>query len=223
MKVVRKGSVGLRVIGVKSSGQRRVGDLQQQVVLPEAERKGDPEDGERDDDPGPQLVEVLDERQPVLRGDGLDPGHPCPSAALVGDYLALDRLGGLGLGLGGHASPAPAREPCRRCRSSSSSWSPLIEPRNSRIPLPRERPSSGQALGAEDDERDDQHDQDFEWSDIRHGRDGNAGPGRSDQARPQRVRTCRLPAARLPRSSGRSGSGSAPPGPGTCCRCCSEP
>ena len=122
-------------------GQRRVGDVEQQVVLPEAERQRDAEDRQRDDHPAAKLVEVLDEGQAVLVRDRLERGPSAgPSGPLVGDYLALDRLG-LGLGL------ATARSSRISSSSSSSSLSPVTEPLNSRIPLPSERPSSGRRLG----------------------------------------------------------------------------
>ena len=41
--------------------ERVVRDPKQQVVLPEAEAERDPKRRERDDDPRPQLVEVIDE------------------------------------------------------------------------------------------------------------------------------------------------------------------
>ena len=71
-----KGSVTPKVSSLLVvAGQRAGGDFQQQVVLPEAERQGDAEDDEADDDAGAQLVEVLDEGEPVLVGDRPDPGH----------------------------------------------------------------------------------------------------------------------------------------------------
>ena len=51
------------------AGQRLVGDVEQPGVLPEAEREGDRERGDRDDDARAELVEVLDEREPVLEVD----------------------------------------------------------------------------------------------------------------------------------------------------------
>ena len=220
-----KGSVGPRVIGVKSSGQRRVGDLQQQVVLPEAERQGDAEDGERDDDPVAQLVEVLDEGEPVLVGDGLEPGHSRPPQLRLSATTSPST--------GSAASPSPLAGGFARSSSgtlSSVSVSVVLvlvvaADRAAELadPLAQRAAQLRQALGPEHDERDDQDDQDFEWSDVRHDRNGNAGSGRSDQAGPEWVRTCRLRGARCPRSSGRSGSASAPPGPGTCCRSRSDP
>ena len=47
-------------------GQRHARQFEQQLVLPEAERERDAEDGDRDDDAGAQLVEVLDEAQLIL-------------------------------------------------------------------------------------------------------------------------------------------------------------
>ncbi len=46
--------------------QRAGGDFQQQVVLPEAERKGDAEDDQADDYARAQLVEVLDEAELIF-------------------------------------------------------------------------------------------------------------------------------------------------------------
>ena len=64
-------------------------------------------------------------------------------ASLLGDYLALDGLDRLGLGLG-----------LRLLQLAQLLvllvllvCSPLTEPRNSRIPLPRDLPSSGSRFG----------------------------------------------------------------------------
>ncbi len=46
--------------------QRVVDQRQKPMVLPEAEAEGDPEGEQRDDDPGPQLVEVADQAQVVV-------------------------------------------------------------------------------------------------------------------------------------------------------------
>ena len=51
---------------VVAGGQRPAREFQQQVVLPEAERQGDAEDREGDDDARAQLVEVLDEAHLIL-------------------------------------------------------------------------------------------------------------------------------------------------------------
>jgi hypothetical protein len=60
---------------VPIAGKRGVGDVEQVVVLPEAEREGHHEGGYRDDDPRAELVEVFDEREPVLEVDRPEPGH----------------------------------------------------------------------------------------------------------------------------------------------------
>ena len=57
------------------AGQRCVGDIQQPAVLPEAEREGDRKRRDRDEDPRAKLVQVLDERDPVLEADRPNPGH----------------------------------------------------------------------------------------------------------------------------------------------------
>jgi len=58
-------------------GQRPGGDFEEEVVLPEAERQGDTEDDEADDDPEAQLVEVLYKAEAILVRDRLDAaGHP---------------------------------------------------------------------------------------------------------------------------------------------------
>ena len=62
MSVVVNGSVTPKVISfLWPAGQRTAGDFEQQVVLPEAERQGDAEDDQADDDAGAELVEMLDE------------------------------------------------------------------------------------------------------------------------------------------------------------------
>ncbi len=137
------------------AGQRPGGDFQQQMVLPEAEGQGDAEDDQADDDAGAQLVEVLDQGEPVLVGDRPDRGpsrrlsggrgRPVSSSAL----LLGRRLGG---SIGGWAGSISS------CGSGSSWSSPLTEPRNSRIPRPSERAELRQAFRPEDDEGDDQDD-----------------------------------------------------------------
>ena len=67
VRVVVNGSVTPKVISlVWPFGQRPGGEFQQQVVLPEAQRQGDAEDREGDDDAGTQLIEVLDEAHLIL-------------------------------------------------------------------------------------------------------------------------------------------------------------
>ena len=56
-------------------GNRVVGDVEQGLVLPEAERHRDHQRRDADDDPGAKLVEVLDEGEAILMADGLDAGH----------------------------------------------------------------------------------------------------------------------------------------------------
>ena len=58
--------------------QRPGGDFEQQVVLPEAEGQRDSEDDQADDDPGAQLVEVLDQGETILVGHRPYPGHRRP-------------------------------------------------------------------------------------------------------------------------------------------------
>ena len=123
-----------------------------------------------------QLVEVLDEGEPILVGDRPERG---PS-------------GGLSCGRGRPARPRrPARRggfggsiASRRCgSSSSSSWlSPLTEPRNSRIPLPRRAAQLRQAFRPEDDQGDDQDDRELEGSDVSASTHGNGREARSDHA-----------------------------------------
>ena len=60
------------------AGERRVGDVEQRLVLPEAERRDDHEGDAAEDQPAAQLVEVLDERHPVVEVGCLDPRHRWP-------------------------------------------------------------------------------------------------------------------------------------------------
>ena len=124
------------------AGQRPLGDFQQQVVLPEAERQGDAEDDDADDQPGAQLVEVLDEGEAILVGDRLDAaGHPRRPLSWSCCGRSPRRRG--------RREPWPTPTRGRLGASSSSSWSfsPPIEPLNSRMPRPRLRPSSGSRFG----------------------------------------------------------------------------
>jgi hypothetical protein len=50
-------------------GEGEAGEIEQQVVLPEAEHKRHPEYGGADDQPVAQLVEVLDERVAISAGN----------------------------------------------------------------------------------------------------------------------------------------------------------
>ncbi len=62
-------------------------------ALPEAEREGDAEGGEGDDQPVPELVEMLDEGQLILVGNRPDSaGHRARLGTFVGDRLALAGL-----------------------------------------------------------------------------------------------------------------------------------
>ena len=134
-------------------GQRVVGDVEQQRVLPEAEREGDAERQQRDDHPVAQLVEVIDESQPIveLGACRLQARHGVTGARAadahvraVLDDLALDGLRArLGLWLKADISSF-----ARSAFSSSSSLLfPVIESLNSRMPLPSDEPSSGSRLG----------------------------------------------------------------------------
>ena len=68
----------------------------------------------------------------------------------------------------GRASLAVVRSSGAYSSSSSSSRreSPLSESLNSRIPWPIERPDLGQALRAEHDQGDDEHDDELAWADV---------------------------------------------------------
>src|SRR5690606_16845530 len=114
-------------------GKRARGDIEEEVVLPEAEGEGDAEDGDADDDPGPQLVEVLDEAEAVVGGDR-------PDAARHRPQLRLSRTTSSSAGLELLAPPGVVSPPGasrRRGSSSSSPFSPLTLLRNSRMPRPR--------------------------------------------------------------------------------------
>ena len=78
------GSVTPKVIScLWPLGSGLLGDFQQQVVLPEAERQGDGEDDQADDQAVAQLVEVLDQAQLVFVGDRPDAArHPEPRPGL---------------------------------------------------------------------------------------------------------------------------------------------
>src|SRR4051794_6445181 len=64
--------------------ERLVEDLEQPVVLPEAEAEGDGQRDRADDEPRPQLAEVVDDREPVLVADGPERGGHAPPYALAG-------------------------------------------------------------------------------------------------------------------------------------------
>ena len=70
--------------------QRPAGDFQQQVVLPEAERKRDAEDDGTDDDAAAQLVEVLNQAELVLMGDRPDAARAIPPGL---SFFVADDLG----------------------------------------------------------------------------------------------------------------------------------
>ena len=55
--------------------ERLVDDLEQEVVLPAAERPRGHEHDDAEDQPRSQLAQVLDERQPVLIADRPDARH----------------------------------------------------------------------------------------------------------------------------------------------------
>ena len=64
--MVKKGSVGLKRERLEITGQGLVGDLEQLVVLPEAEHHREHEHRGGDDDPRAQLVEMLDQRHAIV-------------------------------------------------------------------------------------------------------------------------------------------------------------
>ncbi len=69
--------VGRRIGGV---GQRAVEQVQQRLVLPEAEPEGDDERDRDDDQSLAQLVEMVDDAEPVLVTDGAEnSGHRSPT------------------------------------------------------------------------------------------------------------------------------------------------
>ena len=94
--------------------------------------------------PGAQLVEVLDEGEPVLVGDRPDAaGHRRASAAVVGDRSRRSARPARRAAAAADSSSAASSG----SSSSSSSCSPVTEPLNSRMPRPRLLPSSGRRLG----------------------------------------------------------------------------
>ena len=90
---MKNGSVTPKVIGSRPSGQRPVGDREQQVVLPEAEADRDDEHARGDDDPRAQLVEVLDDAELVVVAGLASPVSRTHCLRAVGDDLALDGSG----------------------------------------------------------------------------------------------------------------------------------
>ena len=155
MSVVVKGSVTPKVSSSSwSLGSGAGGDLEQQVVLPEAERQGDAEDDDADDDPGAQLVEVLDQGEAVLVGDRPDAGHRvAPQRRSWRDRLALG-----------------ARSVGTRASSMRRSLVLVVVAADRAAELadaPAQRAAElGQALRPEDDQGDDQDDRDLEGSDV---------------------------------------------------------
>ena len=168
MSVVVKGSVTPKVISfLWSSGSGPEAISSSRWFCQKQSARATPKTTQADDRcRRAQLVEVLDEGELILVGDR-------PDAA--GHRAALSR------GRGRPASPSapslgarlrwPAIAPGLRRASSSSS--PLTEPLNSRMPLPSERPSSGQPFGPEDDQGDDQDDRDLHGSDVSASTHGN--------------------------------------------------
>src|SRR4029453_10133407 len=92
-------------LGERRLLERPVEDLEDRVVLPEADAEGHREADQADDDARPQLVEVLDETEAVVVADGPQcGGHSrygrkvglAARGLAVGDHLAVDGRGLLG-------------------------------------------------------------------------------------------------------------------------------
>ena len=90
-----------------------------------------------DDEPRAQLVEVLDDREPILVDDRPDTASHADRPRLVRSVCSADVAGS------GFCSASSARWQL----DSSSLSLPVTESLNSRMPLPSERPRSGSRLG----------------------------------------------------------------------------
>src|SRR5581483_6241226 len=148
----------LQVVPVEVLGQGVVGDLQQQVVLPEAEPAGHHQYHRRDDDAVAQLIQMLDERQLIVELRRPHTGHG--SGSLVGNDLALDGLIGI--------LRALDRRRLRRLFlfvvvSLAGDRSPDLADA-----LAHRAPQLRQALRPEDHEGDDEDDDQLEWSHVWH-------------------------------------------------------
>ena len=73
--VVVNGSATPKVIGVRSPGSGALAMSSSRLFCQKQSAEGDRERDDRDDDARAKLVEVLDEREPVLEVDRPQPGH----------------------------------------------------------------------------------------------------------------------------------------------------
>ena len=69
--------------------QRPVEQVQQRVVLPEANPEGDGQHDPADDQPRAELIEVLDDAQPIFVPDGPQGLRPCRALSGVRYDAAL--------------------------------------------------------------------------------------------------------------------------------------
>jgi hypothetical protein len=122
-------------------GQWLAGDFEQQVVLPEAERQGDDEDEDADDQPVAQLVEVLDGAEPVLVGDRPD--------AADGGLRSLGPFVVGGAGGGRLLTLAAGNRAFELADAAADAAAELREP-----------------FRAEHHQGDDEDDRDLEWADV---------------------------------------------------------
>ena len=145
--------------GLFSSGRLMTSSRMSLCQMHSAE--ADAERDDRDDEPRAQLVEVLDEAQPVFVRDRLElRGHRGEAAAVRRAQRrsrttspssgspcgrVVRRLGPAERGVGARAGVGRSR-PASSARSSSLSL-PVIESLNSRMPDPSCRPSPGSRFG----------------------------------------------------------------------------
>ena len=124
--------------------ERLVDRLQQPVVLPVADRERRDEDADADDEPRAQLVQMLDEAEPILVTDRPNDSHTARRRSGIGARGGLvlpARLAGDDLGFGrgrvDRGLLGRSADPPNASRSSSSSLSlPVMESLNSRMPEP---------------------------------------------------------------------------------------
>src|SRR4051794_36609859 len=121
------------------------------MVLPEAEADRDHEDRNGDDDPRAELVEVLDERQPLVEPSGPKARHAL--GTILGDHFALHGLAALGAALELGLLVIVVVVPTDRGAELAN-------------PLTERLSQLGKPLRPEDDESDYEDDQDLWESDV---------------------------------------------------------